>query len=91
MMRRKRGPMSQSQRRRVAVSAGCLPPAVYKTYIRYLSCCWSWEPQMRAAFPGVAACRNDVKSHEAIKLRLRSHNLEIVGMIATQPYCSQTY
>jgi len=31
---------------------------------------------MRAAFPGVAACRNDVKSHEAIKLRLRSHNLE---------------
>lgn len=32
MMRRKRGPMSQSQRRRVAVLAGCLPPAVYKLY-----------------------------------------------------------
>jgi hypothetical protein len=32
---------------------------------------------MQAAFPGVAACRNDVKSHEAIKLRLRSHNLEL--------------
>lgn len=43
---------------------GCLPPAVYKTYIRLLVVLLELGTANagRAAFPGVAACRNDITS-----------------------------